>query len=335
MKTIAQGLEQGQDNFLLLRFIAAALVIYGHAPGITGGPHDMDIFHVLNWEDYSGAIAVQLFFIISGFLIAGSYLRRHNLVDFVWARCLRILPAYVTCLVVCAGVLGAIFTSYSLGDYFAHPDTFAYVTKNLWLSTDMAWELPGVFEHNPHSTTINGAIWTLPGEIRMYAWVGVLGLVGVLSRAWLFTVVVAALLVLGHFYPNDMPLVPLDAYLKLGALFALGALCYVQRARIPVHGAILLATCALAWCLRATLFYPYVFAVCEALFVFWFAYNLRWHGFNRFGDYSYGIYLWGFPVQQMVAAVDGGMSAYANALLSFVIALGLAVASWHVIEKPR
>src|SRR3569623_1237456 len=160
LKTIAQGLEQDQDNFLLLRFIAAALVIYGHGPGLAGGPRHVDLFVYLNWGAYSGDIAVQLFFITSGFLIAGSYLRRRNLIDFAWARCLRILPAYAACLVLCALVLGAIFTSLPLGEYFAQSDTYAYVTKNLWLSTDMAWELPGVYKHNPHSTTINGAIWT-------------------------------------------------------------------------------------------------------------------------------------------------------------------------------
>jgi peptidoglycan/LPS O-acetylase OafA/YrhL len=332
-KTIAEGLQQKQDNFLLLRFIAAALVIYGHAPALAGGPSHADLFVYLNWGDYSGAIAVQLFFVTSGFLITGSYLRRRNIIDFAWARCLRILPAYAVCLVLSALVLGAAFTSYPLTEYFAKSETYAYITTNLQLQTNIIWDLPGVFTHN-HRTTVNGAIWTLPVEIRMYTWVAVLGILGVLSRTWLFSLVVIALLMLGHSHPDDIPLLPLDSFLRLGAIFALGAVCYVQRARIPTHGGVLLACCALAWLLRSTVFYPYVFSVCEALFVFWFAYNLRWHGFNRFGDYSYGIYLWGFPVQQMVAAMDGAMSAYMNALVSFVIALALAVASWHAIEKP-
>jgi peptidoglycan/LPS O-acetylase OafA/YrhL len=88
------------------------------------------------------------------------------------------------------------------------------------------------------------------------------------------------------------------------------------------------------WLCRATALYPYLFAGCEVLFVFWFAYNTRWHGFNRYGDYSYGIYLWGYPAQQMVAAVFGTLPFLSNAFAGLCLALLFAVASWYAIEKP-
>ncbi|HJT97764.1 MAG TPA: hypothetical protein VJ696_05560, partial [Rhodanobacteraceae bacterium] len=89
-----------------------------------------------------------------------------------------------------------------------------------------------------------------------------------------------------------------------------------------------------AWALRATTWYPAAFAACETLFVFWFAYGTRWRGFNRFGDYSYGIYLWAFPMQQVAASLAPSLPSLLNTVAGFVGALPLAVASWHLIEKP-
>lgn len=334
VKTISGGLEQGGDNFLLLRFIAAAAVIYGHAPAITGGSGPPDIFVWLNWGEYSGSIAVDLFFVISGFLITGSFLRRQHVADFVWARFIRIMPAYSVCLLLSAFLLGPLFTSHSLEEYFANPEPYAYVSKNLPLKMDMAWDLPGVFAGNPKRTTINGSIWTLPAEVRMYAWAALLGLVGVITTRWLFNAVIVGLFIFGLLYPNDIPLVPMSEYVRLAGLFATGAFCYINRSRIPIHGGLLLATCGIAYLCRSTRIYPYLFAGCEAQFVFWFTYNISWRCFNRFGDYSYGIYLWGFPAQQMVAAIAGNLPSLLNALCGFVVALFLAAASWHAVEKP-
>lgn len=334
IKNISDGLAQGGDNFLLLRFVAAAMVIYGHAPAITGGDGPIDLFVWLNWGEYSGSIAVDLFFVTSGFLIAGSFLRRQHVADFAWARLIRIMPAYATCLLICAFVLGPLFTIHPLGDYFSSPAPYAYAWKNLLLKTDMVWNLPGVFSGNPKITTVNGAIWTLPAEVRMYAWIGLLGLVGVLARRWLFNVVLLGLFVFGLYHHDDIPLVPIHEYIKLAALFATGSFCYVNRSWMPIHGGLLAVACCLAYLCRSTQVYPYLFGGCEVLFVFWFAYNVRWRWFNRFGDYSYGIYLWGFPSQQMVAALFPSLPFVANAACGFVIALLLAIASWHCIEKP-
>lgn len=334
VKTISDGLKQDDDNFLLLRFIAAALVIYGHAPAITGGGGPPDLFVWLGWGEYSGSIAVDLFFVISGFLVTGSFLRRRHVADFAWARLIRIIPAYAACLILCAFVVGPLFTTNPLREYFSNPEPWAYVSKNLHLNPEMAWDLPGVFTSNPRRPTINGSIWTLPAEVRMYTWAALLGLVGVTSRRWLFNVVIAGLFIYGVLRPNDIPFVPLNEYVRLAGLFAVGAFCYINRSWIPIHGALLLAVIGLSYLCRSTFVYAPLFACCETLFVFWFAYNVSWRGFNRFGDYSYGIYLWGFPSQQMVAAAMGTLPFLLNALVGFCVALLLAIASWHAIEKP-
>jgi peptidoglycan/LPS O-acetylase OafA/YrhL len=334
VRTIADGLDQRSDNFLLLRFIAASLVIYGHAPAIATPHGPQDFFVWLNWGEYSGAIAVDLFFVISGFLITGSYLRRQHIGDYIWARFLRITPAYAVCIVVCACVVGPIFSYYSFRDYFANHGVYEYITGNLQLGQHtLVWKLPGVFSPN-RTPAVNGSIWTLPAEVIMYVWVATLGLMTVIRRRWAFNLFFAGLLVYGWKHPDNLWLIDNQSYVRLGALYAAGAFCYVNREHVPNNGILLLCAVLLAYLFRTSPSYPFLFACCEVLLVFWFVYNLRWNWFNRFGDYSYGVYLWGYPSQQIVASLGFELPTYANAICGFALALSLGVLSWHLIEKP-
>jgi len=333
--TLADGLSQPQDNFLLLRFLAAALVIYGHGYAIAAHePGALDLFTRMGWKSYSGAIGVDLFFVISGFLVTGSFLRRRNVLAFAWARVLRVLPAYACCMLLSAFALGAVYTQLPLADYLHHPDTRGYVLKNMTFGVDLRWQLPGVFADNPRRDTINGSIWTLPAEVRMYAWVALLGLSGILSRRAVATVAIVGLCLLGWLAPTWVPMVPIASFLRLGGMFALGALCYVHRERIPAHGALVCGFAAACWLLRDSALYPLAFALAETAFVFWFAYRLRWHGFNRFADCSYGMYLWGFPIQQVVAHHVPTATPLVNAAIGTLLAIGVGLLSWHLVEKP-
>ncbi|RDS80987.1 acyltransferase family protein [Dyella psychrodurans] len=333
-KSLQMGIAQGEDNFLLLRLIAASLVIYGHAPAISGMEGPPDLFADLGWWGYSGSIAVDLFFITSGFLIAGSYIRNSKVLDFIWARFLRIIPAYVACLVLMAFVLGPIFTNLPLNAYISSQATRNYVVTNLKFVTGLSYWLPGVFNSHPRETAVNGSIWTLPAEVRMYLWVACLGVISVLARRWLSNVVIIGIFIYAMHNPDSVPLVPMSQYLRLAALFACGALCYVNRDWIPVDGRLFLVVCALTFLFRNTTAYPWLFGFCEIQFVFWFAYNTAWRGFNRFGDYSYGIYLWGFPMQQVVEDLFPNLPVLLNALLGLALTIPIAIASWHFIEKP-
>lgn len=334
IRTIGDGLASRRDNFLLLRFIAASLVIYGHGSAITGGKGWPELFTWLGWGSYSGDIAVDVFFVVSGFMITGSYLRRQHLVDFMWARVLRIFPALLFCLVLSAFVLGAIFTTLPLGVYLGDHNVLHYVTQNIKLQTTMVWDLPGVFTHNPVRTTINGSIWTLPAEFRMYLWVALVGVLGILSRRWLCSVVLVVLFLCGIFQPDHLIGVPVHAFLHLAAYFMIGAFCYLLRQHLPVGWVYVAAFALIAYVLRSTPLYPYAFGLAVTAFVFAFGYCIPWHGFNRFGDYSYGIYLWGFPMQQVVACLWPALTPVENALLAWPLAITLAVVSWYAIEKP-
>ena len=334
VRTLAQGLAQRRDNFLLIRVIAAALVIYGHGYAMTNHGGSLDIFESLGWGSYSGTIAVDAFFLISGYMITGSSLRRGNIFDYTWARTLRLVPAYAVCVFVSAFVLGAFLTTLPLGDYFIDPATRDYALVNMKFGTDLHWDLPGVFVNNPRRSTVNGSLWTLPIEVRMYAWVGVLGLLGILRRRRYAAFIILALIAAGVAGFEYIPLVPIEMFLRPAGMFALGAMCFLFRNRIPVSLTLTVILVFACWVLRTTPFYPYLFALTMASFIFCFAYRLPWFGYNRFGDYSYGLYLWGFPVQQTVVHLWPTMTPMQNAAISLPLALGLGVLSWHLIEEP-
>jgi peptidoglycan/LPS O-acetylase OafA/YrhL len=333
-QTLADGLAQPQDNFLLLRFLAAALVIYGHGYAIMVHKGPPELIHALHWGVYSGTMAVDVFFVVSGFLVTGSFLRRRHLPSFLWARALRVVPAYVACLVASALVLGAACTTLPLAEYLLHPQTRSYVLTNLHFGTRMIWRLPGVFADNPRRATINGSLWTLPAEVRMYLWVALVGTLGILARRRYCNILLTGLFWLGLIAPHHLPMVPVSTFVRLAGFFALGAFCYINRDWIRIHGSMVIVLAFAAWLSRHTPVFPCIFGLAEAAFVFWFAYRTRWHGWNRLGDYSYGLYLWGFPVQQVVAHNLPDIAPLANAALSLPLATVLAVVSWHLIEKP-
>lgn len=331
---LAEGLQGRRDNFLILRLLAASLVIYGHAPAITGGTGWPDVFVWMGWGSYSGDLAVDVFFVVSGFMITGSYLRRRHLASFLWARLLRIYPAYLACLLGTAFVLGAACASLPLHAYYGSHDVVRYVSKNIELGKGLVWDLPGVFTGNPRLSVVNGAIWTLPAEVRMYLWVALAGVLGILSRRWACNLLLAALCIGALLAPTHVPLVPLAAFLRLAGYFALGVLCYINRSSIPVGWSCVMALALLAWLLRTSPVYPFAMALALAAFVFAFAYASPWLGCLRFGDYSYGLYLWGFPMQQVVAHLAPRLAPTGNSLIALPLAMLLAVLSWHLVERP-
>lgn len=329
--SIAGHLARRSDNFLLLRIVAAIAVIYGHSFALARPNGTSDIFLRHGWPMYSGDIAVAMFFVISGFMVSGSYLARADLFEFAKARLLRIVPAFALVLAACAWVIGPLLTSLPTGDYVRDPSVAAYLFKNLRFSSDMAWQLPGVFTDNVRDA-VNGSIWTLPAEMRMYLLTAALGVFGMLSHRWLGTVVVALLLWLGFAHPDYIPLH--QDWFKLAGFFALGILAQLHKDRLQIRHAVMLMLLLMVYLSMRVRAMPWLFALCLAYFCFWFAYRTPvWRRLERWGDPSYGIYLWGWPVQQVLLANMPSMSPWQNFLAAAVLATGLGYLSWWCLER--
>ncbi|MEM7667691.1 MAG: acyltransferase [Pseudomonadota bacterium] len=331
----------GRDNNLnLIRMIAASAVLVSHAYPITLGggveePLEGLVGHSLGW------VAVAIFFVISGFLIARSFDRAPRIADWAAARVLRLFPGLFVVLVLSVLLLGPAMTALPLGAYFSDPATIGYVFRNLSLAF-LQYPLPGVFETNPLPHALNGSLWTLFHEVMCYLGVLVLGVFGLLRRGPIFAMAFGAYLagygVLG--LPGIIEALPGKLVLlrELSLPFALGTAAYVWRDRVvlawvPGIGLAALAAGALAAGLPGA---HEVFLVALAYGTALLAYLpggiLR--AYNRLGDYSYGTYVYAFPVQQTVVAVAGPMDPATNIVLALPITLGFAVLSWHMIESP-
>jgi peptidoglycan/LPS O-acetylase OafA/YrhL len=334
--SLADGLKQGHDNFLLLRLIAALLVLLGHSYAVAQIPGLHDFIGRAGWGQgiYTGSIAVDIFFVVSGFLVAGSYINRRDLRFFIRSRILRIVPGYLVCVFACAYLIGPWITTLPLGEYLKHPDTLFYVLRNMTFYS-MQWTLPGVFESNPHPQVVNGSLWTLPAEVMMYVLLAGIGLIGLLHRRNGFNLGFLLICGLAAWFPAEAAtLLPADGYARLAALFALGVFFQVNREFIPVSGYLASALVLLAYLLHGTPRFGVIFGLAIGYCSLWFAYGLRLKGFERWGDYSYGVYLWGFPIQQLLALGIERPAPMLVFVLAVPITLLVAVASWHWIEKP-
>src|SRR5262245_26850553 len=173
-------LAHGRDNnFQLLRLLAAAFVVLFHSFALTGRWTQEPLWRIASELNF-GALGVKIFFVISGFLVTQSWLARHSVVPFVAARALRIYPALVAATIVTI-VLSGVSSSLSWAAFLSDPITIDYAWR-VALGWDMVYRLPGAFPTNPFPHDVNGSLWTLPIELRLYLGLLIAGVVGLLAR---------------------------------------------------------------------------------------------------------------------------------------------------------
>ncbi len=340
-KLLSTYTHNRDNNFNLIRFIAASLVLYSHSfPLALGTGHADPVYHAIGMS--LGTVAVDVFFVTSGFLIAGSFFARANLTAFVWARILRIYPALIVALLFCVFVVGLAFTTLTAYEYLSDPKTHRFLTKNMTLLSAIRYQLPGVFADLPYPNAVNGSLWTLPYEIKMYAWLAIIGCTlryvhskfgwHILKLGFLGIAAAAlAASLLNHFQPFASP-----HFIRLFSMFFLGVGFYVYRERIYLSSRLFLALfVALLLSAADQDAFFVVYSLTLAYLVFYLAYapSGRIRRFNKAGDYSYGIYIYAFPVQQSVAHLIPGVSVTTMMTTAFAGTFVLAFLSWHLIEK--
>jgi len=331
--------SRGRDNNLnLIRMLAAIGVLVSHAWPIALGAAASEPLEGLLGASL-GHVSVLVFFVISGFLIPRSFERQPTLAAWLRARFLRLFPGLVVAAVLTVAVLGPLATTLPLAEYLQRPETLAYVPRTLSLFA-MQRGLPGVFAANPYPVAINGSLWTLFYEVACYGGVMALGLAGALRSRWHMGVALGLFLAvwlglaatpLGALAPGRVKLL-----MSLGLPFAIGTGFYVWRDRLPLHPGLALAFVVLtaaAWGtdLGRLLF---VVALCYAVFLLAYLPGGRLHDYNRIGDFSYGTYIYAFPVQQLTMHLAGPLGPLANIAIALPATLALAAVSWFWIERP-
>jgi peptidoglycan/LPS O-acetylase OafA/YrhL len=330
--TLAECLARRRDNFLALRMIAAILVVLGHCYALSApGNTERDPGLRLLGHTYTHLAGVMMFFAISGHLVTLSWQRRPDLARFLRARALRILPALATCVVLTAFVFGPLLTGWPIAAYLADAQPYRYVAGNATLLS-LQWFLPGVFTENPVSPFVNSSLWTLPVEALLYLVVAACGVLGLLRGRRLANLAILALV--GVFLAWPLARGDLGIDRMLMAFFAFGALMCVNRDHVPVAFPVLAALAFAGWALHDTAAYRYLLAAAIAYGAFWLAYGPRIPWPSRIGDWSYGTYLWAFPVEQAVLALTPLREPLALFAATLPPTLLLAALSWHFVEQP-
>jgi len=203
--------------------IAATSVLVSHAYPITQGPSAVE--PLKNWIGISlGYVAVDVFFVVSGLLVAQSWERSGGVVKYTTARTLRIFPALVVMLLLTVTVLGPAVTVLPIWIYVSAPKTWSYLPHNLSL-LKMQYSLPGVFFDQPFGPSVNGALWTLFHEVGCYVVLAGLGCIGAFRRPRTFAVGAAVWIVL-CFVIRSAGVIPDESrviqVLSLSPYFAIG-----------------------------------------------------------------------------------------------------------------
>jgi len=340
LRTIESAWRNGGDrvnNFDAIRFFAAAAVVLSHSFEITGGFGAFEPLMALTDGQASlGRAAVLIFFALSGFLIVKSWCADPRLGAFVVKRGLRIAPALWCVVLISLVVIGPFFTTVDFLSYLQHAQTGQYVA-NAFLYTKY-FSLPGVFADVPLESVVNGPLWTLKFEVLCYALVAIFGIFGLLSRFVCLGMIALAYGV--HLMGNGETHAGAAYYVFAGAdlmrAFFVGAAAALFADKVVLDDRFALSAGIGLFAAAILGVFDAVFPLLGGYLVFYFGFATsgRLARFGKHGDFSYGIYVWGFPLQQITMAMTGIGLWYVNFALAFPLTLAAAYLSWRYVEAP-
>jgi len=325
-----------RNNFDFVRLVAALSVLFSHSFLIAEGSEAHEPFARLTGNQcVLGLVGVFAFFAISGYLVTESWCRRPAPAAFAMRRALRIMPGLIVNGLICGFGIGALVTTLPLRSYLASADLFGFLTK-LAILYPGPLQLPGVlFADNSVGLLVNGSLWTLRYEAKMYAMVLLLGLARLL-RPSTGIVLVGVGLAAVYFEKWLAPFGDYGEWAWLVGFFAAGMVLSLLRGRVPFTWPLALlalaALVAFAWLGRFIMLFPlagpYLVLYVATRYTPWLDYS------RHVGDLSYGIYIYGWPVEQFVMYESGGTASWWQILLwSVAITVALAWLSWHGVEK--
>lgn len=317
-----------QNNFNLVRLLLALLVLLSHAPEIIDGNRSREILTRLFGSLSFGELAVDGFFLLSGYLIVQSWESAPQAWPFLKKRLLRIYPGFIVATLVCAfvvGPLGAVPKT-----YFAALDVPSLVVNALFLQKPA---VPAVFA-GLHHEGINNSMWSISAEFACYLGVLALGVTGALGRCKVWLVLTVLAFAIGAAARLTNVTIP---GMRLAMLFLSGGAYYVYRDRIHLNGRMALAAavavvlCMFSWRLSelaVTSLGGYAVLYAAGKRSPWLM------QFNRLPDVSYGTYLYGWPIQKLLIWTIPTISPWSLFALSAPCALLVGTISWYLVEAP-
>lgn len=334
------------NNFNILRLLAAYMVLSGHMSVLMGRTPTTILSSPIH------ELGIFTFFLIGGYLITKSYLSDPDILRYSIKRIFRIFPALITFLIFAVFVSGVFLSTLSWKEFFVHPQTVLYMICNIVLCP--AYALPGVFENNPVSSAVNGSLWTLPVEMAMYILIPImLNLTGIRKQRKygkivyvIVTIIMVisgqvkrivfpqyALVVYGTDWGAALNIIP---YYFIGSMFAV---CVSEKKYNLQRAIILFLFCIVATGNFGVDGILLVLALPYLIFSLAFATNPNFSKVMQKHEISYGIYLYGFFVQQILLYIfnvkmELELEGIIYLILSFIFTMVLAYFSSIFVEEP-
>jgi peptidoglycan/LPS O-acetylase OafA/YrhL len=319
------------NNFDFLRITAALMVLYSHQYDLLRKSAPTFFDHRFS----PGFLGVAIFFSISGYLITQSWEHDPNIFRFALKRFLRIWPGLFVVTMLAAFVLGPIVSTFNVRTYFDDPLVVKYL-RNLHMH--MVFTLPGVFETNPYPKAVNGSTWTLPLEICCYACLAISGLLNFLRHPKIIFTSVIIIAIYQFWYYGAETNTVRNLRMEYGLSFCVGMLMWLYRniweSRRSIVTAATMVAGILIYCLGQRLLSSLVI-VGPLVVMFGTTSTPILRRFGRFGDFSYGVYIYAFVVQQVIIMYIGSNVPLELHLgMTVIISFICAFLSWYFVEKP-
>ena len=342
MREGAIGMTTGRDNsFGAFRLLFASLVIVSHSIEMLDGNDAREPLHWLFGGLSLGALAVDGFFLISGYLIAASFMS--DRLGYFWKRVLRIYPAFLVCTIICIAVVGPLAGAQL--ELLSPGDWVRVVYRALLLKSP---DVPGVFAGQHFGGGLNGSMWSISYEFRCYIGVAVLGFLGLYGRPRLFLLL--TLCVFAAMLAFSLP--PLEGLrvsdrfegmfgeprmaLRLAAAFMTGTCFKLLVTRYDGRVAVVCGVAAMVLQFVPLLAEPALIAL-GGYVLFWAVFRWDWQflrTLNAKDDISYGVYLYAWPIGGLLIWYWRDVPLPVLMLLTLLGSLALGAVSWFLLEKP-
>jgi len=342
MSATKNASSHADNSFDTLRLIFAVLVIFSHSFALGRGSDNSEPLFVLTHGQITfGNVSVWAFFVISGFLIAQSWTRSPKPLKFLKRRIARIYPGFI---------VAALLTALIVVPFAVDPATRRPIAIGNFLLQTLRLQIfdtSPVFVHNAWPNALNGSLWSVPFEFWCYIGILLLGVAGLLLRRWLIVAFFAAVIawhlylsmtgwipggkILGVIFGFPLFWATVLPFFLAGSLFHLfGGATLLRNPLMFAALVILIASFFVSHALVVTL------PVCGSYLLLGVAYLplLRPLNLARFGDFSYGTYLYAFPIQQLIVKFAGGTMAPVKLfLLATPLSVGVGALSWFLVER--
>lgn len=322
------------NNFDAIRLAGAVFVLVGHSYPLHARTDSAWV-----WGSSISTLGLIFFFSLSGYLISTSWQSDPRIVAFLQKRALRIFPALIVVTLGSIFVLGPIASALPLTQYFATPGPWSYLGNIiLWPS----YGLPGVFAHLPYPVAVNGSLWSLPAEFACYLMVPVVAFLPRRFRAIGFAALAVAFAVTSGVLLNHAAdfvwwgtslsqSTTVWVYFMVGAAIASAGTQLPLRLDIALVGIVVASVASAVFPIHGQ--YLWLVSIPYAVICLGSHQTPVLSRAGRYGDLSYGIYLYAFPVTQVVILAKRDLPFTASTAIALAITVALAFGSWHLIEK--